>query len=275
MIKSNIHSIKTENGVTFITFPKFDEFGTLVHGFSTRLGGKSEGCFAAMNLSFNVGDNADTVKENYRLLCGALNIDPESLIISHQTHKTNVLAVTGADRGKNIWVPRDYSDIDALITNERGVALVTHSADCCILGFYDPHRQVIAAAHAGWRGTAAEIGRKTVEKMINDYGCCPENILAAVAPSIGKCCYEVDDPVLAEFKKLQYLNLEKILFPKENGKYMLDLWEANAQILESTGIKRENIDMTDICTNCQSEYFHSHRATGGKRGVNGIVMMLK
>ena len=177
MIKTDIHGIKTEKGVTFLTFPNLSAQRGLIHGFSTRLGGRSDGCYAAMNLSFNVGDNPDTVKENYRLLAGALGINHENLIISHQTHKTNILAVTKADCGKNVWRERDYSDIDALITNEKGVALVTHSADCCLLAFYDPKQQVIASAHAGWRGTAAEIGKKTVQKMVFFAGRVPKGIL--------------------------------------------------------------------------------------------------
>ncbi len=275
MIKTKIQKVNEINGISFLTFKIFENFPQLKCAFSTRLGGKSEGYYSSMNLSFNVGDNVCTVKENYKLLCGAIGIDHNDLIISHQTHKTNVLKVTRKDIGKNIWRERDYSDIDALITNEKGVALVTHSADCCLLGFFDPIKNVIASAHAGWRGTAAEIGKKTVQKMVNDYNCNPKDILAVLAPSIGKCCYEVDNPVFKEFQKLDYLDLSKIFFPKGNGKFMLDLWEANAQILESIGIKRENIELTDICTNCQNEYFHSHRATAGKRGVNGLIMELK
>ena len=275
MIKTENQLVVTKDNVTFIKFKIFEKYPELTCAFSTRLGGISEGYFGDMNLSFNVGDNPDTVKENYKIFCRALGVDSDNIVISHQTHKTNILAVTKADCGKNIWRERDYSDIDALITNEKGVALVTHSADCCLLGFYDPKNQVIASAHAGWRGTVAEIGKKTVNKMVADYGCNAENILVIIAPSIAKCCYEVDDPVLNEFKKLAYLKLEKIFFPKENGRYMLDLWEANSQILENAGIKRENIEITDICTNCQSKFFHSHRATGGKRGVNGLFMELK
>lgn len=275
MIKTTKQTVNTVNSVSFITFKIFDNFPQLKHAFSTRLGGVSEGYYSSMNLSFNVGDNPDTVKENYRLFCDAVGIDAENIVISHQTHKTNILTVTKADCGKNIWRERDYSDIDALITDEKSVALVTHSADCCLLGFFDPQKNVIAAAHAGWRGTVGEIGRKTVEKMIFDYGCNPQNILVIIAPSISKCCYEVDDPVLNEFKKLDYLDLSKIFFPKENGKYMLDLWEANLQILVNAGINPANVEITDICTNCQSEFFHSHRATSGKRGVNGLIMELK
>ncbi len=275
MIKTAKQTINNVNGVTFLTFKSLEKFPQLKCAFSTRLGGKSDGYYSSMNLSFNVGDNIEIVKENYRIFCDAVGVHPENIIISHQTHKTNILTVSKKDCGKNIWRERDYSDIDAVITNEKGVALVTHSADCCLLGFFDPQKNVIASAHAGWRGTVAEIGKKTVQKMIADYGCNPENILVVIAPSVSKCCYEVDDPVLNEFKTLEYLNLQTIFFPKENGKYMLDLWEANAQILESIGIKRENIEITDICTNCQSKYFHSHRATGGKRGVNGLIMELK
>lgn len=275
MIKTAKQTVNTVNGVSFITFKKFEKYPQLSHAFSTRIGGISESYYASMNLSFNVGDNPDTVRENYRILCDAVDINPENIVISHQTHKTNILSVTKSDCGKNIWRSRDYSDIDALITNEKGVALVTHSADCCLLGFFDPKQNVVAAAHAGWRGTVGEIGKKTVQKMVVDYGCNPKHILVIIAPSISKCCYEVDDPVLNEFKKLDYLDLSKIFFPKGNGKYMLDLWEANLQILVNAGVNPENVEITDICTNCQSKFFHSHRATGGKRGVNGLIMELK
>lgn len=275
MIKTAKQTVNSINGVGFITFKIFEKYPQLKHAFSTRLGGISEGYYSSMNLSFNVGDNPDTVKENYRILCEAVGINPENLVVSHQTHKTNILNATKNDCGKNIWRERDYSDIDALITNEKGVAIVTHNADCCLLGFFDPKQNVIAAAHAGWRGTVAEIGRKTVEKMVKDYNCNSQDILVIIAPSISKCCYEVDDHVLNEFKKLSCLDLSKIFFPKENGRYMLDLWEANRQILQNAGINHNHIEITDICTNCQSEYFHSHRATGGKRGVNGLIMELK
>lgn len=275
MIKSTENIVNNINGVSYITFNIFNKYPQLIHAFTTRIGGISKACYADMNLSFNVGDNPDSVKENYRIICKSLNINPDNLILSHQTHKANILNVGKSDCGKNIWRERDYSDIDALITNEKNVAIVTHSADCCLLGFFDPVKNVIAAAHAGWRGTVSEIGKKTVIKMVSDYNCKPCDIKVAIAPSIGKCCYEVDDPVYNEFKKLKYLNFSNIFYKKTNGKYMLDLWQANFQILCSIGINPNNIEITDICTNCQNEYFHSHRATAGKRGVNGLIMQLQ
>ena len=110
--------------------------------------------------------------------------------------------------------------------------------------------------------------------MVNEYGCNPDNIIAAIGPNIGQCCYEVDDPVADEFKKLPYLKLDKILKPKENGKYMLSLTEANKQILINAGINPNNMDISDICTCCNSAELHSHRATGGKRGILAAIIEL-
>lgn len=167
MIKTKNQLVVTKDNITSIKFKIFEKYPELTCAFSTRLGGKSEGYFGDMNLSFNVGDNPDTVKENYRIFCNAVGINPENIVISHQTHKTNILSVTKADCGKNIWRERDYSDIDALVTNEKGVALVTHSADCCLLGFYDPKNKVIASAHAGWRGNC----RRNRQKNRTKNGC--------------------------------------------------------------------------------------------------------
>ncbi len=227
-----------------------------------------------MNLSFTTGDNRQTVIENYEIFSQALGIKPESIVLSRQTHTDNIRIVTSEDCGKGIYKDFDYSDIDALITNVSGITLVTHSADCCLLALYDSDKKVIAAAHSGWRGTVAEIGKKTVQKMSQEFGCNPENIVVGIAPSIGKCCYEVDEPVYNEFARLDYLVLERIFSQKGGGKYMLDLWEANRQILLHSGIKHDNIDVTDLCTNCNHNEFHSHRATAGKRGVNALFIQM-
>ncbi len=275
IIKSQKNKVNLNGSLCYITFKKLEKYPELRHLFSTRLGGVSKGYFGQLNLSFKVGDERADVLQNYKILCEELGTDVQNIVLSQQTHTDNVLIVGKKDCGKGILRESDFSDIDALITNEKGVALVTHSADCCLLGFYDPIKKVIASAHAGWRGTVAEIGLKTVNKMVESFGCKSENIIAVLAPSIGKCCYEVDAPVYNEFARLEYLKLDLIFENKQNGKYMLDLWQANKQILCHAGIKEENIELTDICTNCQSEFLHSHRATGGKRGVNGLIMELR
>ncbi|MBQ7106641.1 MAG: peptidoglycan editing factor PgeF [Clostridia bacterium] len=263
-----------KGSLCFITFPKLESFGSIKHGFSTRLGGVSEGYFSSMNLSFTTGDARHRVVKNYEIFSNALGIDPKSTVLSRQTHTDNIRIVTAQDCGKGVYKDFDYTDTDALITNVNGVTLVTHSADCCLLVFFDPIKKVIASAHAGWRGTVKEIGLKTVQKMIQSFGCDPKDIIAGIAPSIGKCCYEVDDPVYNEFIKLKYLNIPQIFTTKPNGKYMLDLWEANKQILIQSGINPDNIDVTDLCTNCNCKEFHSHRATAGKRGVNALFIQL-
>lgn len=272
MIKTKTHKVNRKGSLCFITFPIFEKHLELRHAFTTRHGGVSEGCFEKMNLSFNVGDNRQNVIENYNIICNAIGVKTENIVLSRQTHTANVLVVGKEHCGTGIFREYTYNDIDGLITNEPRVALVTHSADCCLLAFYDPNKKVIAAAHAGWRGTVKEIGGEMLKKMQEQFGSNPQDILVALAPSIGPCCYEVDTPVLDQFKELEYLNLDKIFSNKGNRKYMLNLWEANKQILMHYGIKEENIELTDVCTNCYNKDFHSHRATKGKRGVNGLIM---
>lgn len=274
-MKSNSLYIAEKNGLTYIQFPKLSACGAVKHIFSTRLGGVSTGECASMNLSFNRNDTRENVLENYRRLCGAVDIDTENLVLSHQTHTSNVQSVTESDRGTGITLP-SFCDVDGLITDRMNVALVTQYADCTPLLFCDPINRVIATSHAGWRGTVKEIGRVTVEKMINEYNCRPQNIVAGIGPCIGSCCYEVDEPVYSAFSEIRYLRLDKIFKPKGGNRYMLDLVEANFQILTHAGVLPDNIDRSDICTCCNSELLHSHRATGGngKRGNLAAVIQL-
>lgn len=274
MLISKTLKVNRKGSLCFITFDCLED-SALAHAFTTRLGGVSVGDNATMNLSFKTGDNPNNVKQNYKIICDAIGIKPEHLVLSQQTHTANVRVVTKDDIGKGIFKPTDFSDVDALVTAEKGVALVTHSADCCLIAFYDKRRKVIAAAHSGWRGTVQLISKATVEVMREKFGCNPKDIYAAIAPSVLSCCYEVDGPVYEAFSGIKELDLTTTFKDKGNGKYMLDLVAANRQILLHLGIPAENIDATDLCTNCNSEYFHSHRATGGRRGVNALIMELK
>ena len=152
---------------------------------------------------------------------------------------------------------------------------MTQYADCTPLLFCDPVKKIIATSHSGWRGTVKEIGKKTVEKMVSNFGSNPNDIIACIGPCIGSCCYEVDTPVFNEFKKLPYLSLNEIFTEKGGGKYMLDLVEANKQILINAGINQNNMDISDICTCCNKNELHSHRATAGKRGNLAAIIELK
>ena len=272
-MKSKTLEIRERNGVSYITFPLFTRCQKVRHLFSTRLGGVSTGDCSSMNLSFSKDTSRDHVLENFRRLCGAAEIDPAHLVLSAQTHTDHVVCVTGEDKGRGISKPA-FSDVDGLITDRPGVALVTQYADCVPLLFCDPVQNVIATSHAGWRGTAQEIGRKTVEKMCKEYGCEPENILAAIGPAIGPCCYEVDQPLFDAFSKIPYLSMNDLFSEKQAGKYMLDLKEANRQILLHAGILPAHIDVADLCTCCEHTLLHSHRATGGKRGTLAAIIEL-
>ncbi len=273
-MKSDSLLVKQSGNLVYIQFPKLLKSKGVKHVFSTRHGGVSVGDCAAMNLSFSKDTDDNNVKKNFKILCAEVGINPENLVLSHQTHTNNVICVDESYRGTGINKP-PFSDIDGLITNKSGVALVTQYADCTPLVFYDPEKRVIATAHAGWRGTVKLIGKCTVEKMVTEYGCNPEDIIAGIGPCIGKCCYEVDEPVAEELKKIDFLRLDNILFPKGNDKYMLDLAEANRQIMINSGINASNIDISDICTCCNSGDLHSHRATGGKRGNLALIIELE
>ncbi len=270
---SNLALIKKGN-LEYIKFPKIEKTGIVNHLFSTRMGGVSLGCCSSMNLSFNRGEPRENVLQNYEIICSAENINPDNLVLSAQTHTNNVICVTKTDCGKGIFKD-SFSDVDGLITNQRKVALVTQYADCTPLLFCDPVKRVVATSHAGWRGTVKQIGKVTVEKMCSEYGCDPKNIIVGIGPCIKECCYEVDDPVFSEFEKLEFLDLETIFTKKENSKYMLNLVNANKQILLKAGILPQNIDESDICTCCNAEYLHSHRATNGKRGNLAAIIELK
>lgn len=141
--------------------------------------------------------------------------------------------------------------------------------------FYDSEHHVAGMAHSGWRGTVAKIGAKFVAYIQREYGSKPENIIAAIGPSICRSCYEVGEEVAEEFKQV-FLpeEIPLIMDDKGNGKYQLDLWKANELILTQAGIRKENLDITDICTCCNSDKLFSHRASHGKRGNLGCFMCL-
>ena len=273
--QSKTMTLNNIDTVPYLTYNSLSEINFINHAFSTRLGGVSEGEFTSMNLAFNRGDNPESVTENYKRICKSAGFDFNSLTASAQDHNTFVRAVTSENKGVGIYKPRDLQSVDALVTNEKGVTLVTYYADCTPLFFVDTKKKAIGLAHAGWRGTVGRIGEKVVNKMTELYGTNPSDIVAAIGPAISVCCYEVDKPCADNFYALADLDSSRFVFPKENGKYMIDLLETNRQILVAAGVKNENITISDICTNCNSELLWSHRATKGKRGTMSAFMCIK
>ena len=240
------------------------------HGFTTRFGGVSKAPFDSLNLGLHRGDDPKNVAENHRILASALGYDPDKLVMSHQTHSDIVRAVTAADaRGID---HHDYPECDALITNQPGVALWVFTADCTPILLHDPVTGAVGAVHAGWRGTAAAIAAKTVEKMEQLYGCDPKNIQAAIGPNIGFCCFETDkdvpDAMVSAFGKAAQPHIRP-----QGDKYYVNLKELNALSLRNAGV--ENITLAEECTVCQCHRFWSHRVPKGVRGSQGAIIVCK
>ncbi len=261
--------------IPYYTFPSFDAFPFVRHGFSTRLGGVSGGDCESMNLSYSRGDDPAAVRENFERFCGAIGVQAENVVVSAQEHHINLYNATAADRGRGVTREKGYADIDGLLTDEPDVVLCTQYADCVPLFFLDPVHRVVATSHAGWKGTAARIGAATVERMEADYGCRREDILVGIGPSIGFCCFEVDAPVWDVFAGME--EWAPICGRDDrNGKFHIDLWEVNRRILLAAGVREDNITVTDLCTHCHPDVFWSHRATGGRRGnLGGFISLTK
>ena len=262
------HIRHSDNGVTYMTFDPLDKESWLDNAFSTRLGGVSEGYFAEMNLCFGRGDPDETVRENFRIFGRAVGFSIDDLVISAQTHTTNVIRVGADDRGLGITRTEHLNDIDGLITNERYVGLILEFADCVPLYFADPVHHAIGLSHSGWKGTANRMGEVTVKAMQNAFGSDPADLIAVIGPSICQDCYEVSEDVACHFPA-------SCLIDKGNGKYQLDLAEANRLILKESGLKPQNIYKPDLCTRCNPDLLFSHRATQGKRGNLGAFLMIK
>lgn len=265
--------------VPLIESPLLQEIRGLRHGFSTRKGGVSKEHLSSLNLGFNLGDEREKVLENFRILGSLFEAKPEDFVLTQQTHSINVRHVGREDRGKGIFRERNYTDVDALITNEEGVILTAFSADCVPILFYDKGHRAIASCHSGWRGTHGRILARVIEAMQREFSSKPEEIYIAIGPSICKNCYEVSEDVgeafLEAFPALreETKNASPIERVSEE-KFHIDLWELNRIIALEAFIPPENISISGYCTMERPDLFFSHRYSQGRRGVQGAFISL-
>lgn len=273
--KENRYQVKEniDGDLEYLTFPLLQNIEGISHLFTTRKGGVSKGFFASMNLSFQRGDEDSCVRENFRRIAVTLHTTPDRMVCARQTHTTNIRIVTEADCGKGVTKLADYDDVDGLITSEPGIVLCTSFADCVPLYFVDPVKRVIGLAHSGWKGTVNRIGEHMVHTMENRFDCDPSHLLAVIGPSICVDCYEVGEDVAKEFRRA-FLDPEILHKGRTEGKYQLDLWRANKQILMDSGITEDHLEITDVCTCCNPELLFSHRASHGKRGNLGAFLSI-
>ncbi len=266
---------KDYGNIVMLEIPSFTRTGLVSHGFSTRFGGAGKKPFDTLNLAHHVGDDTETVIHNRRLICQALSADMSQMVTAQQVHGVNV-RVAGPEHAGSGACCYDTAlpDTDGLITNVPGLLLATFYADCVPLFLLDPVKRVIASVHAGWKGTVSGIGAAAVQKMSRVFGSRPENCLVGIGPSIGMCCYEVDENVTGRFRQ-QYAWWEEVVTPCPNGKFKLDLPRANRNILAEAGISPDNVEISQICTSCNQDMLFSYRGSQGVTGRMGAFIMLR
>lgn len=266
-LSDGIYSVTFEN-LSFYRVQAFDNYPYLKHAIFTRKGGVSQAPFQALNLSTSVGDSPQAVKENIQFACQAIDVSPKQIVSCYLVHGAEILTVTKANRQAMMGY------VDGLITREVESYLFMRFGDCTPLIFYDPVQNAIGLTHAGWRGTMQNVAGATVKAMVDQLGCRPKDIMVVVGPSIGPCCYEVGQDVMAAAPKT--FADPDTLFIRRNGNpnhAYFDLWEANRQQLAVAGI--EQIIQTELCTACRTDEFFSHRAENGSTGRFGVIIGLQ
>jgi YfiH family protein len=237
---------------------------SLVHAVFARHGGVSPQPWRSLNLSITTGDTPENVTENYRRVYGALGYTPHAAVTSRQVHGNHVVVVDGAQRGQ--CVP----DCDALITRTPHTVLLQRHADCPPVFVYDPRRRAIGVAHAGWRGTLANIAGVMVKAMQDAFDTKPSELIAGIGPGIGACCYHIGAEVQQAFIARHAQG--RAWLQECNGKAYLDLWEANRAMLAAAGVRE--IEVAGICTSCQAQDFYSARAERRQNGCFGAAIAL-
>jgi uncharacterized protein, YfiH family len=243
------------------------------HCFTSRLGGVSQGECSSLNMGFNRNDLKENVLENYRIVCEAMGIDINTLVLSRQVHDNKLYKVSAADKGKGIFKENDLLGYDGLMTNEKGITLVTFYADCVPLFFYDSDNKAIALSHSGWRSTKKQIAAETVKAMKNEYGTEPGKLTCAIGPSIRQCCFEVGEEVVQEFvTEIPWSH--EFCEKKQNNKWHIDLQGIIKKTLLNEGVFEHNITDANLCTKCNKDIFFSHRGDMGKTGSMTAIMQL-
>ncbi len=213
-------------------------------------------------LMFYNNDPREVVANRKRAFA-SLGIDLKKVVIQRQEHGNKTRVISGKDQGAGVFDPKAYlKGTDGMITKDKGVFLVVHTADCVPISFYDPKKKIVAIAHAGWKGTADKVGKKSVLKMKEVFNCDLKNIIAYIGPSIGPCCYKIEnrDKKITKFKKA----FPDCVHEKAKGIY-LDLWKANKKQLLEAGVLERNIEESKICTCCSKLDLPSHYREGKKR----------
>ena len=260
-----MYKLNTIDNIKLLQFTCFEKTGVVRHALSTRHGGVSTGEAATMNFGFNRKDTAENIKENFRRLLTAVDMNYENVVLPNQTHSDVVHVVTMEDAGKGLHKTSDIKGVDALITNVPNIPICVFHADCMPILFLDVKNKAIGIAHSGWKSTVLNIASKTVEAMRDNYRSDPMDIICAVGPSIGSCHFEVDEDVAALFGT-------DFTVARRKEKNHVDLWGVVKKQLVDAGISEQNIAMSSICTVCNKDIYYSYRGDNHKTGSMISVM---
>jgi polyphenol oxidase len=250
----------------------FTARGVSVQGFTTRHEGVSRPPYNSLNLGLSTQDSCHSVEGNRSILTRAFGSRVEKLVTVTQVHSSDLLVL---DQPNTDFSHFSKLECDGIVTNQPDIMLGVCVADCVPVLLLDPVQRVIAAIHAGWKGTAEGITRKGVEAMVSLFDSNPRQILAAIGPAIRPCCYEVDEPVMAAFRKGK-TDFDGVAAASGDGRWRLDLVEANRGQLLRAGIEEDNLQTTPLCVACERDLFFSYRRDGGETGRQmGFIMLNK
>ena len=263
-----------QENFTFGYFPALS-IGPVIHGISTRNGGCSAAPYHSLNLGLHVGDCQSNVVKNRQLFCQALQVPMENVTTAEQVHGAAVAVIDAQHAGRGAYsFDGSLPATDALITNVSGIPLLLFYADCVPIFIVDPKHWAIGVVHAGWKGTAEDIVGATLREMRRHYGSDPSSCLAGIGPSIGPCCYEVDEKIYRIWQQ-RFPIASQLLTPTDSGHWKLDLWRSNQYQLEQCGVLPGNIFLSSCCTSCHSSDYFSYRSEHGRTGRHGALIALQ
>jgi len=259
-----------QGAFTYLQSEALNRFDFLTHAFCTRLGGTSPAPFASLNVSIRRGDRPENVRRNREIIAGSFGFPADRLVLAHQVHGDDfhILSSPASLPLNNML------EGDGFITDRPGMALCVKTADCVPVLLADGKKKVVAAVHAGWRGTALGIAGKAVRMFQEHFASEPEDLWVAIGPAIGPCCYEVDEKVYHEFQnRSEGRNPLKAAAKKD--RWMLDLVLANRLQLEAEGVPPAQISAAGLCTSCRRDAFFSHRGEGETTGRQLNFIMIR
>jgi YfiH family protein len=259
---SNLSALKTKNSLPYFQSPEIAKLEWVQHAFLTRQGGVSFPPYDSLNLSDKNGDQKEFVSKNENIIAKAFGFDPSRLILLDQMHQDKILLLK--EPVTTLSSPLEY---DALITNRPKAFLGILTADCLPIFVVDSKKKVVAAVHAGRQGTTFYITAKVLKKMEEEFGCSSNDLVITLGPSIGVCCYEIDERVF-------HPEWEPFSTSKGTGKWMVDLAQVNIAQIKREGIKEEQISSINLCTHCHRDLFFSYRRegrTGRQLSFIGII----